>query len=218
MLLAAGAAHGEVTPLPGRIDPRIQTVDYDPNNVTLIRATTGYQVSIEFAPDERIENVAVGDSGAWQVTPNRRGDHLFVKPLRADVRTNLTVITDARTYTMVLQPADAGSAALPFVVRYRYAPAQSVVAMVAQEANRFRFSGARDLWPERMSDDGQRTTISWPPKVTLPAVFAIAADGSETSVNSHFEGGALVVESVAPKWVFRQNKHMARASIVERKR
>ena len=32
----------------------------------------GIQSTIEFADDERIENVAVGDSNAWQITPNRR--------------------------------------------------------------------------------------------------------------------------------------------------
>ncbi len=36
---------------------------------------------IEFGHGERIENVAVGDSSAWQVTPNKRANLLFLKPL-----------------------------------------------------------------------------------------------------------------------------------------
>ncbi len=58
------------------------------------RARPGYQLAVEFGPDEQIENVAVGDSGAWQVTPNRRGDHLFVKPIQPGVSTNMTVVTN----------------------------------------------------------------------------------------------------------------------------
>ena len=44
---------------------------YDPQQVVLLQVAAGYQLTLAFAPDERIESVAVGDSGAWQVTPNR---------------------------------------------------------------------------------------------------------------------------------------------------
>ncbi|MGH6781007.1 MAG: TrbG/VirB9 family P-type conjugative transfer protein, partial [Sphingomonadaceae bacterium] len=69
-----------------------------------IQAAPGYHVTIEFGSDERIENVAVGDSGAWQVTANRRGDFLFVKPIQAGVTTNMTVVTDVRLYAFELVP------------------------------------------------------------------------------------------------------------------
>jgi type IV secretion system protein VirB9 len=94
-LAIAVPAQGEVVPRPGPIDGRVQTIDYNAEDVVAVRAPLGYQVTIQFAQDERIENVAVGDAAAWQVTPNRRGDHLFVKPLQQGVRTNLTVVTDA---------------------------------------------------------------------------------------------------------------------------
>ena len=59
---------------------------YDADQVVPLQAAPGYQVMLEFGADERIENVAVGDSAAWQVTPNRSGDHVFVKPLQVDRR------------------------------------------------------------------------------------------------------------------------------------
>ena len=52
------------------------------DQVVPLEVAPGYQLMLEFAPDERIESVAVGDSGAWQVTPNRSGDRVFVKPLQ----------------------------------------------------------------------------------------------------------------------------------------
>ena len=51
--------------------------------IVQILGKAGIQSTIEFAADERIENVAVGDSSAWQITPNRRASLLFVKPLSA---------------------------------------------------------------------------------------------------------------------------------------
>jgi type IV secretion system protein VirB9 len=103
-LLLAMPAAAQVRPEPGPGDPRIQSVLYDANQVVQIQAATGYQVTVEFAQDERIENIAVGDSGAWQITPNKRGDHLFIKAVGQGVTTNLTVVTDARTYVFELAP------------------------------------------------------------------------------------------------------------------
>ncbi len=114
-LLAPVAANGQVMPKPGPGDPRVQSVEYNPDQVVILQASLGYQMSVEFAPDERIENVAIGDSGAWQATPNRRGDRLFIKPVQGGVATNMVVVTDARTYAFELRPA-AGDMA--FTVRF----------------------------------------------------------------------------------------------------
>ena len=70
-------------------------VGYDPNEVVLLKASLGYQVLIEFAPDERIENVAIGDSLGWQITPNRKANLLFVKAMDQVPVTNMTVVTES---------------------------------------------------------------------------------------------------------------------------
>jgi len=57
-------AMAQVRPQPGGGDPRIQTVMYDADQVVSLQVPGGYELKVEFAPDERIENVAVGDSGA----------------------------------------------------------------------------------------------------------------------------------------------------------
>ena len=56
------------------------------------------QTLIQFAEDEMIENIALGDAAAWQVTPNKRANMLFIKPLYARGRTNMTVVTNRRRY------------------------------------------------------------------------------------------------------------------------
>ncbi len=79
-------------------DARLVERPYDPAAVVRLEGKAGVQATIRFAEDEHIENVAIGDSQKWQVTPNKRANLLFVKPLFERATTNMTVVTDRRTY------------------------------------------------------------------------------------------------------------------------
>ena len=214
VLFAATAVHAQVRPTPGTGDPRIQTVVYDANQVVQLQVASGYQLSVEFGPDERIENVAVGDSGAWQVSPNKRGDHLFIKPMQGGQVTNLTVVTDARSYAFELVPAMGPEPSLPFTVRFIYPVAEAVPGAspgVAVKAGRYVLSGDSALRPSFVTDDGVHTTFTWPADRAMPAVFAIDRDGHETLVNGAVRNGSYVVDSVANRYRFRIDNHTAGA-------
>jgi type IV secretion system protein VirB9 len=206
-------AMAQVRPQPGTGDPRIQTVMYDADQVVSLQVASGYELTVEFAPDERIENVAIGDSGAWQVTPNKRGDRLFLKPLQG-VTTNMTVVTDARSYVFELSPGSAGGA--PYVVRFRYPPpsppANGGAAPVGP--GRYKLAGSNDVRPDAISDDGSKTFILWRDSQTLPAVFVIDRDGKETLADGAMRDGRYVLDSVNNKLVFRLDKKMATAARV----
>ncbi len=223
ILLAALAAlpaplAAQVQPQPGAGDPRIQAVDYDPDQVVILYGAPGYQVTVEFGPDEQIENVAVGDSGAWQVTPNRRGDHLFVKPVQSGVATNMTVVTSVRVYLFELSPLYGPSSEMAYRVRFQYPAADS--DSVADEAplaaveGRYRLDGTRALRPSRISDDGRHTYIEWPPDRALPAVYAVDPDGQESLVNGAMRDDRFVIDGVARRLVFRIDRDVATAERV----
>jgi len=117
-----------VMPRPGPGDPRIHVVDYDPAEVVELRSALGFQLSVEFDLAEKIENVAIGDSLGWQVTPNRRANLLFLKPMSARPPTNMTVITSIRRYNFQLSVQKQKTRTLPFSVRFLYAaPAMAVI-------------------------------------------------------------------------------------------
>ncbi|MEQ5788899.1 TrbG/VirB9 family P-type conjugative transfer protein [Erythrobacter sp. NFXS35] len=99
-------------------DPRLRTLVFDEAAVVRIDGKVLVQTTIKFAPDEVIENVAIGDSTAWQVQPNKAQDILFVKPLETSARTNMTVVTDRRTYLfdLVASPKNAPL----YVLQFRY--------------------------------------------------------------------------------------------------
>jgi len=116
-LALAAAAFGLAAPLLAE-DPRLQTLVYDEAAVVRIDGRVKVQTTIKFAPDEAIENVAIGDSAAWQVQPNKAQSILFVKPLEPAARTNMTVVTNKRTYLfdLVASPKNAPL----YVLQFRY--------------------------------------------------------------------------------------------------
>jgi type IV secretion system protein VirB9 len=217
LALIAAPAVAQVRPTPGPGDPRIQTVDYSPDQVVQLSGAPGYQLTVEFGPDEQIENVAVGDSAAWQVTPNRRGDHLFVKPLQSGVSTNMTVVTSVRVYLFELAPLFGASADMAYTVRFRYPGSETATAEAAPTGaveGRYRVSGARELRPSRIGDDGTHTYIEWPAESALPAVYALNDAGQEMLVNGAMRDDMFVIDSVVPRLVFRIDQHVARADRV----
>lgn len=115
--LAAAAAMAFAAPALAD-DPRLKTLVFDEAEVVQINGKVLVQTTIKFAPDEVIENVAIGDSTAWQVQPNKAQTILFVKPLEPAARTNMTVVTDKRTYLfdLVASPKNAPL----YVLQFRY--------------------------------------------------------------------------------------------------
>lgn len=215
-IAAAMPAGAQVRPEPGPGDPRVQTVEYVPDQVVQLQAAPGYQVTVALNSDERVESIALGDSAAWQVTANKRGDYLFVKPVSAGVTTNMVVLTDVRMYAFELVPAFGPMESLPFAVRFTYPAAASATTTTSADPattqGRYKLSGDKLLRPSAMADDGVRTQIEWPASVSLPAIYAIADDGRETLVTGNVRDGQIVVDSIARKFVFRRDKRSATAT------
>lgn len=65
-------------PSGARQDNRVRFVNYQPYNITRIVGTLRSSVQVEFAPNEEIAHVALGNSVAWEVAP--AGNILFLKP------------------------------------------------------------------------------------------------------------------------------------------
>lgn len=218
LLCLALPAAAQVRPAPGPGDPRVQTVMFAPDQVVQLQAAPGYQITVALNPDERIESIALGDGNAWQATANKRGDYLFVKPLNAGVTTNMVVITDVRMYAFELVPAYGPMDNLPFAVRFTYpdsAPLAVAGPATAEEKaspGRYRLSGDKLLRPSAMADDGVRTEIEWPTSAALPAIYAINDDGTETLATGQVRDGRIVVDRIARKFVFRQDRRVATAT------
>jgi type IV secretion system protein VirB9 len=213
MLLVSASAYAQIRPVPTGGDPRLQSVAYDDKQVVQLDVGDTKQLMVAFAPGERIETIAVGDSSAWQVTAGKRGDFLFVKNTRASGMTNMTVVTDARTYSFELVPSGSYGGETPYIVRFTYGAAeQQVASESAQPITRYRYTiaGPKALRPSRIDVDGNRVLISWPDATDLPAVFAVD-QGVESLVNGEMQNGQFVVIGTPERLVFRLDRAVASA-------
>ena len=209
-------------------DKRIRTLDYNPDQIVQIMGKSGIQSTIEFADDERIENVAVGDSAAWQITPNRRASLLFVKPLSARSRTNMTVVTDKRTYMFDLVAGDKWTAPV-YALKFSYpnekkaeppkaVQPQAVAAVSPQQsatmtADKLHFDwktkGNDKLVPERVFDDGTSLYLAWNRSTPLPAILTQSEDRKEGPVNYRMSGEYIVISPIPANLVLRYGSKYA---------
>ena len=214
----ASATRGAETPRPGLFDPRIRTVHYDPNEVVQLKGDLGYQMTIEFGDGEKIENVAIGDSLGWQVTPNKKATLLFLKPLAKGAVTNMTVITDQRRYAFQLTARKAApSREMAYVVQFLYpplppppppAPVPPPPGPPEMKNKAYSYTGSRASLPALVFDDGKFTYFKWPEGTSTPALFLLANDGSESLANYGVRDGYQIVEQLAPRFVLRNGKEV----------
>lgn len=229
VLLASTPAFGQITPQPTGGDFRLQTVGYDPAQVVQLRGAPGYQMTVELSPDEQVQNVSLGDSNAWQVSVNRRGDRLFIKPGQTPMATNMTVVTSVRVYNFELVPLSDASAGMPYTVRFTY-PVRAVaqgrpgefvdVSAARGRLSRYRMRGASVLLPSSISNDGYRTYVVWPKEKDLPATYEISPSGEEMLTNGMMRNDVLVIDRVVTRLLFRRDRLAARADLIlsQRKR
>ncbi len=219
MALAAMLAtplSAEVMPTPGMADPRIQTVAYDASEVVALRLAAGYAVTIRFSPDERIETVTLGDPGSWQAQVNRRADSLVVKPAPGALPSNLTVLTDQRSYSFALTEEAMARRWQPYVLSFTYPVLPSGPEQAAAVSSaRYDLKGDRALWPESISDDGAFTSLRWSEDTTLPAVYREDIKGELALVNGLMRDGVFVLEGVPQRLVFIHGRARASAVRVE---
>jgi type IV secretion system protein VirB9 len=221
-LLIAGASPGlaQVHPVFGDGDPRLQSVDFDAGQVVQLRGSPGYQLMVELSPDEQVRSVALGDTGAWQVSVNKDGNRLFLKPARAGTTTNMTVVTSVRTYNFDLFALAAPATDMPYAVQFHFpAPKAAAgdseyvdVSAAARRFSKYRISGDPELRPASVSDDGKRTYIAWPKSAPIPAIYAVDRSGHEVLVNGVMGTDDVYVVDGAPQLLaFRIDRAVARA-------
>ena len=215
LVIAAGLAFAGLAGSPARAaDPHIQTVFYLPDQVIELKGAVGWQIMIEFGPDERIENVSIGDSTAWQVVPNKRARMLFLKPLSSKASTNMTVITTSRQYAFNLSVA-ARHTGTPWLLRFTYPPAPVVVVAEAPPPPpinlnfAYRLAGDPGLLPARVWDDGRQTYFEFGEGVALPAIFAGGPKQDESLVNLAVRGRVVVVQQISDRFTLRSGKRVA---------
>lgn len=195
-------------------DSRIRTLVYNENEVFRLVINVGYQMSIEFAEDELVDLISVGNDYAWQITPIDR--RLFIKPLESNITTNMTVITNKRTYQFEVQSKQmikSVDSELAYVVRFFYPnkdfdklkpvieSSKNDDFSINVKAYNFNFSvsGAKSIEPVLVFDDGVNTFFKFSNSLNIiPEFYAIDESSEQVPLKPKRRGKYIVVNTVTP--------------------
>lgn len=214
-------------------DSRLRVVLYSADEVYRLPGYIGYQIDLEFEPGERFIGLGTGDIDG--LTFMAQTNHLFIKPKAPNVRTNLTVLTNRRTYhfdyATLRQAPGSDLADVVYALRFLYpasptgrdmqprassaargtpaASAQILLPSARPEGRRnsnYWYCGRPELQPLEAWDDGVHTHLRFGPRAELPAVFVRNDDGSESLLNFNVEQDEVVVHRIARRFVVRRGK------------
>jgi type IV secretion system protein VirB9 len=200
-------------------DNRIKVLMYDEADVYVITTKYGYQTNIVFSPNESIDTISVGDRSLWQIIPS--GNRMFIRPMEDGVTTNMTVLTNKRSYQFDLKSiaADAAGSNI-YVAKFMYPddmPARSAApvepsiapAYISQVGKtvpvagppplnyNYTYTGPDDLAPLQVYDDGNITYIQYRElKEPAPAIYAMDASGKEQPIPHSVKGNLVVIDLV----------------------
>jgi type IV secretion system protein VirB9 len=201
-------------------DHRIRSVVYVPDQVIRLHGWVGYHVDLEFEPDESFVTLGGGDLSA--LTYGAIGNHLVLKPKAPTVNTNLTVITNKRTYvidyTVQGGRPDPMTDELVYSLRFNYPSQPQAVAadtiahdLAGDPGARYQnmdywYCGSPLLQPVAASDDGVHTRLRFGPAAEVPAIFVKSDDGTESLLNYSMEGPDLVIHRLARHFILRRGR------------
>lgn len=208
-------AHAATIPRGVAADHRVKVVQYDPNNVVILKGRYGYQTQVTFASNEAVQSVSIGDSMAWQAVPV--SNNLFIKPV-AESTTNMTVLTNTNSYNFQLDSSSV-NAAPTYKLQFRYpeggydqsGSANAVAVFEPDKINwKYTFTGDRAIAPIEAFDNEQFTYFKFKSNGMshLPAVFIVDKNRNETLVNYHMQGQYLVVNATAKQFTLRDGDYV----------
>lgn len=217
-------------PRPTPIDSRIKDIVYSKYDVFKVTGYYNYQSSIEFAQDEDIGSISMGDPSGWQIVPS--GNRIFFKPVELDATTNMTLITNKRTYLFELYAKEAEDISDPdiaFYIKFLYPDENNDEHLTSYSKQHvkempdlshpedynfnYSISGHEDIAPIKIFDDGQFTYLQFRDRNSaIPAIFSVDQDLKEEIINyrpSKSDANLIIIERVYKKLSLRLGKRIA---------
>ncbi|OZA73045.1 MAG: P-type conjugative transfer protein TrbG, partial [Caulobacter sp. 39-67-4] len=195
--------------------------DFEPGRLYTVHASPHFLTAITLRPGEKLISKAAGDTIRWVLGETVQGAGasqqviVMVKPIRGNLRTNIILTTDQRTYLLDARSYEGDTYTSVISWNYpqeemrdaqaaRAAEAQSVVASgLAIDQLHFGYDvraihSRKPSWqPIRVFDDGLKTYIQFPTNMAAteaPPLFLIGADKQVQLVNYRYLGGYYVVD------------------------
>ncbi len=175
---------------------------YTPGGIYEVQAATFHETALELQPGESLTGrdlPTAGDTARWTIAATRTGAPpnettvLIVKPLEAELETNMTITTNRRLYTVVLKssehtymplvgwlyPQDAARELAETAAATKKTEEEGESITVTPDQLNFNctVSGSQAPWrPIRVYDDGSKTYLQMSPDMQnteAPAIFVM---------------------------------------------
>jgi type IV secretion system protein VirB9 len=216
--IAGATRKATLAPTPSGFVNAMQVYPYADGVVYRAYASPGQVTDIMLEPGEALGSVASGDTARWVIgdttsgTGEARRSHILVKPFSAGLVTNLVVLTDRRSYHIILISARTTAMTglswtypqdqLLAIERATKAAAEAAPVAAGLDLTQLHFdydiSGDRPAWrPVRVFDDGRQTYIEFPATIAVgeaPPLFLSGAKGEAQLVNYRLRGHFYVVD------------------------
>jgi P-type conjugative transfer protein TrbG len=197
----------------------IQVYPFSPGALYRVYAAVNQVSDIALQPGERLVSVSTGDTVRWIVGDTTSGEgtteqvHILVKPIAPDLKTNLLITSERRTYHLEIESTEATymsslSWTYPedelIAIKKRndeVSGADSVplagVESFDQLNFRYRIEGRASFAPARVFDDGAKVYIQFPgslPQGEAPPLFVQGSNGAPALVNYRVMGNTYIVD------------------------
>lgn len=207
---------------------RIVKYTYSPEIIFRILTLPTLHTHIELGEDEGLkENPVVGDSLQWRVSGGPR--NIYVKPVREDLETSLTLVTTKRTYQFQLVSGSKKSPNVYQKVSFEYPEREAEIkfkieaetAVVRAEESRisqqviapsvdpaslnfnFDIIGEASFKPNSVYSDNKFTYIRMPSTQDMPAIFLIEENGEPSLINYKVKENVVIVERLAKRLLLK---------------
>ena len=197
----------------------IQVYPYTEGALYRLYAAPQEVSDIALQPGETLTAISAGDTTRWVVGDTSSGSgaakqvHILAKPFAANLRTNLVITTDRRSYHLQLESTDRTYMA---AISWTYpqdglvstsasdGPVHTTAADVVPAVENLYFdyaiSGDNPPWkPVRAFDDGTHVYIEFPRALDqgdAPPLFIKGSDGASDLVNYRVRGNYYVVDQL----------------------
>lgn len=197
----------------------IQVYPYTKGALYQLYAAVNQVTDIALEPGEKLVSVSAGDTVRWVVGDTTSGEgkdaqvHILVKPVGADLETNLVITTDRRTYHLEMRSSNKTymasvswtfpAAELVSLRKQRDEAAASLASIADTAVNidqlrfRYRIEGDAPWKPRQVFDDGAKVYIQFPSGLAqseAPPLFVMGPDGKAALVNYRVRGTTYIVD------------------------
>lgn len=202
MMMSVGLSWAEINPYVYPTDSKIVVFPYSSVQTYRVLTKPNAITDIEVPDNENISAFALGDTVQWVVEST--GRHVLVKPIEPGLKTSATLITDRRTYQLILESVSNDRSwyqqvrwNIPNIVfKTRDDKAVSEEARLPVKEDKdvmidaknmhlgYRIKGNEKFRPSIVFDDGIKTYFKFDQKVQeYPAFWSYNADGKAEIVN-----------------------------------